>query len=89
MTTYIVSFQLESQESLKELHKLLKSYAGYCPINDTLWAITSDKSALDIVNYLKSTLRVNDRLFLIRSGTEASWLNTYGEENTTWLKKYL
>lgn len=89
MTCYIVSFQVKNQASLTELYKLLKSYPSYCPINDTLWAITSDKVPLDITNYLKSALQANDRLFVIRSGTQAAWLNTYGEENSKWLKNNL
>jgi hypothetical protein len=89
MTCYIVSFQVNSKESLTELRELLKSYGSYCPINDTLWAIISDKTAADIVSHLRTALQANDRLFVIRSGTQASWLNTYGEENTTWLKKHL
>lgn len=72
-----------------ELKKVLKTFGGYCPVNDNTWAITSTKKASEIRDELKGTLSPIDRLFVIRSGTEAAWVNAYGTQNTDWLKKYL
>lgn len=89
MTCYIVSFQVNNIESRRKIWALLKTYPAYCPVNDTLWAITSDKTAVNIRDHLKTVLSADDRLFVIRSGSEAAWINTYGQENSDWLKNNL
>jgi len=87
--TYIVTFETASQENLEKIEKLLKTYPGYCPIHKYCWAIFSDSKPIDIHNHLKQALGLNDRLFVIRSGTMAAWSNSYGEQHDEWLKKNL
>lgn len=87
--TYIVTFEIGSEENLKDIENLLKSYPGYCPIHKNCWAIASDKMPLDIHNELRKALASGDRLFVIRSGTQAAWSNSYGKQYDEWLKKNL
>lgn len=86
MTTYIVSFEVENKDILKEK---LKEYVGYCPIHDNCWAILSEDSPLDIVKHLTLTLSEKDRVFVMRSGTYSAWNDTYGTKNTEWLQERL
>jgi hypothetical protein len=88
MTCYIVTFEVDParKASFKER---LKTYSNYCPIHDTCWAILTEKTAAQVRDHLTAALDPTDRLFVLRSGTEAAWRNSYGEENNAWLKKYL
>ena len=89
MTTYIVTFEVSSDETRQKLRSLLKAYGGYCPIHKYCWAIRTDKKAKEIRDNLSQALQSGDRIFVIRSGTEAAWRNSYGELNNTWLKEKL
>ncbi len=89
MTTYIVTFEVSSKETRQDLRALMKKYNGYCPIHKYCWAIRSKDKATHIRDNLSQVLQPGDRIFVIRSGTEAAWRNAYGEENTAWLKKSL
>ena len=88
--TYIVTFEINDSTRRRIFKEKIKSIsAGICPIHDSAWAIRSELKAKDIRDALKSELITSDRLFVIRSGTEAAWKNAYGTENSEWLKKYL
>jgi len=86
---YIVAFETASQTTRAALKEKLKSYGTYCPINEYCWAVVTDQNAVQIRDYLLSTLAPTDRLFVIRSGTEAAWHNAYGDKNNAWLKQRL
>jgi Trk K+ transport system NAD-binding subunit len=89
MTCYIVTFEVANIDAKNALTPLLQSYNGYCPINANSWAIKSDKSAKEIREHLSTALQAGDRIFVIRSGTEAAWRNAYSDKNSEWLKKNL
>ena len=89
MTCYIVSFQVAQREAREALRERLKAYGGYCPINDTCWAVMSDKKAAEVRDDLKVALETGDKIFVIRSGTEAAWKNAISQKHTDWLKKNL
>lgn len=90
-TTYIVTFEIQESSTRSEFIKTLQDLAVnfYCPIHKNAWAIRSDKKAAEIRDLLAVNLPTTDRLFVIRTGTEAAWKNSYGEKNNEWLKKYL
>jgi hypothetical protein len=89
MSTYIVSFEINDVSVRTKFEEKLKSYGVYCPINEFCWAIVTSKKATEIRDFLKPYLEVTDRIFVVRSGTESAWVNTYGEANNDWLKKHL
>lgn len=89
MTCYIVSFQAKELPVRQSLRALLKTYSSYCPINNTCWAIVTDQKATEIRDYLKSALSDGDRVFVVRSGSEASWRNAISDKHSDWLKKNL
>jgi hypothetical protein len=49
----------------------------------------SDKKAAEIRDDLKVALGNGDRIFVIRSGTEAAWLNAISQKHSDWLQKNL
>lgn len=89
MTTYIVTFDVKEKSRLSKLKGVLKDYKFFCPIHENCWAIRVDKKASDVRDELMKHTTAEDRLFVIRTGTEAAWKNSYGEKNNEWLKKYL
>ncbi len=90
MKTYIITFEIKDETRLSKLLERLKSESGYyCPIHDNAWAIKSEKTAAGLRDELMKITINPDRLFIIRSGTEAAWSNIYGEKNSEWLKTHL
>lgn len=89
MTTYIVTFQTNSEISRSKVVDILKTYTSYCPIHNYCWAIKTDEKATQIRDKFTSILSSTERLFVIRSGTAAAWFNSYGKDNNTWLKENL
>ena len=86
---YIITFEIADPTTRTALTERLKAYGSFCPIHEHCWAILTDQSAAQIRDFLTSLLGPTDRLFVIRSGTEAAWLRSYGESHNEWLKKYL
>jgi len=89
MTTYIVTFEIGDPKRKEAVIAKLKEEASFCPIHGNAYAIRTDKSAADLRLILAKITIIADRLFLIRTGKEAVWINTYSIRNSEWLKKYL
>jgi hypothetical protein len=89
MSAYIITFEISDVTKKKAFDEKLKTFGGYCSINAHTCAITSEKKAIEIRDSLSQILSPTDKLFVIRSGTEAAWRNSYGKEFDEWLKKYL
>jgi hypothetical protein len=89
MTVYIVSFEINDLERRKRFKAAMREYGQCCPINEYTWAVNVEKTAAQIRDELLKIVNSADRLFIIRSGTEAAWSNLYGDKNTEWLKKWL
>ena len=90
MTTFIVTFEISDPVRKAAIKKKFREdHASYCPIHDNAFAIKSEKTSTQIVGDLQKISVNPDRVFVIRSGTQASWTNAYGEKNSEWLKKNL
>lgn len=89
MICYIVTFEVALPNQLNALYEKLKTFGNYCPVHKNCWAIVTEKKAAEIRDYLTPVIAPADRLFVIRSGTEAAWRNSYGEKHDEWLKSKL
>ncbi len=89
MTTYIVTFEVNDDLRKNQVKEKLKQYRGYCPIHDNCWAVISHQTPNQIRDSLTEGLSASDRVFVIRSGTHAAWTNSYGSQNSEWLKERL
>lgn len=88
MTCYIVSYDLRAQgRNYEQLYAALKNYPKWAMINESVWAIVTEKSAVDIRDNLTQYIDSNDRLFVIKSGVEAAWRNSKCKNE--WLKENL
>lgn len=89
MTTYIVTFEVNDSLRKSALTEKLKAYGTYCPIHGNCWAIQSNNTAAQVREFLDQALNSSDRIFVIRTGVNAAWRNTYDEKNSKWLKERL
>lgn len=89
MNTYIITFDIKDKDRLSKLKGILRDTGYFCPIHENAWAIKVAKKASEIRDELMQYTTADDRLFVIRSGTEAAWKNSYGEDNNKWLKDNL
>jgi hypothetical protein len=87
--TYLIIFEVASAADVENLKQKLKSLKSFCPVTEHCWAIMSDDGASKIFDALAPAIKPTDRLFVIRSGTEAAWRNSFGQLHTDWLKKNL
>lgn len=89
MSTYIINFEVDDPVRLQKMKDHLVTYGSYCPINNNCWAVIVNKNSTEIRDELMVLQQETDKIFVIRSGTEASWVNAYSQEHSDWLKKYL
>lgn len=87
MKCYIVSYDLRNNREYASLYEGIKSYSNWAHITESNWAIVTDQTAVQVRDYLLTKIDSDDRLFVIKSGTEAAWQNTLCENE--WLKENL
>jgi CRISPR/Cas system-associated endoribonuclease Cas2 len=87
MTCYIISYDLIGEKNYKELYDAMKSYKNWAKITESTWALVSEKSAVDVREHLKKFIDSDDRIFVVKSGTEAAWNNVICSNE--WLKENL
>jgi hypothetical protein len=88
MACYVVTFEPIGANAEMEIRERLKTLSGYCPINSGCWAVLTEKTAVELRDFLSQGLPAS-RIFVVRSGTESAWINSYGEKYADWLKKNL
>lgn len=88
MACYIVTFDPIGVGAESAIKEKLKSYGFFCPITQHSWAVVAELTAVQVRDQLMA-VSPSSRIFVIRSGTEAAWLNSFGQTNNEWLKKYL
>ena len=89
MTTYIVTFDVKDLTRRTAVKEKLKEFGNYCPIHDNAWAIRTELKSKEIRDFVTTVMTSADKVFVIRTGTEAAWRNAYGTQHSEWLKKYL
>jgi hypothetical protein len=89
MSTYVICFEIATPATKASVVDAIVAYGFYCPISETVWAVKTDKTAVSIRDSLGTLIGASDRLFVIRSGTEAAWKNSFGPKHDAWLKEHL
>ena len=88
MNCYIVTYDLcQPGRDYTNLYLALKGFTQWGKITESTWAIVSDKTTVEIRDYLMRFVDSNDRFFVIKSGKEAAWNNVLA--NNKWLKDNL
>ena len=87
MACYIISYDLKKERDYQSLYDGIKSYGTWARITESTWAIVTDESAVQVRDRLLSLVDSDDRLFVVKSGTEAAWRNVICKSE--WLKRNL
>ncbi len=86
--TYIIIFEIAQKADKDKIVEYLKSFLGWARITENSFAVkTTDLKARDIRDHLLEFISDGDRLFVSKSGVEASWKNTRGRSQ--WFKENL
>lgn len=88
-TCYIVAFEIAQPTHQLAMIARLKAYGTFCPVNATCWALVTDQTAAQVRDNLMAAIPASDKIFVVRSGTEAAWRTTYGDKHSEWLKNHL
>ena len=90
MKVYQINYDLRKQRNYEELYKTIKAYGTWCRPLKSCWIISSDKSAMQILNDLRQALDNDDGLLVTRLNPEAAWSNLDDDKDnstTDWLKQ--
>jgi hypothetical protein len=88
MACYVVTFEPVGTGATAAISEKLKAINYYCPINEYSWAVVTNMTAAQLRDYLMAAAPTS-RIFVVRSGTEAAWVNSYGAKFNDWLKANL
>ena len=90
MSCYIITYDLKKskkKKDYKDLYEGIKSYGTWAHINESVWAVVTDKKAVEIRDFLKTKIEDGDSLFVVKSGGGAAWSKVICKNE--WLKKNL
>lgn len=88
MASYIVSYDLQTPgRNYEALYQALRSYTRWARVNNSVWAIVTESTAVQVRDHLLQFIDSNDRIFVVRSGAEAAWRNSICKNE--WLKENL
>ena len=86
MNAYIICFEIKNPNHIKSVEDKLIEYGTWARINANCWSIVTDQSAVIIRDSLKD-LAPGEYIFVIKSGVEAAWTNSYASND--WLRRNL
>ena len=88
MPAYVINYDLRKPgRNYDALYAKLKSYSKWGKVTESCWVVVTEKSAVTVRDELKSVIDTNDRLFVVKSGTEAAWRHSICDND--WLKANL
>jgi CRISPR/Cas system-associated endoribonuclease Cas2 len=88
MATYIVSYDLvKPGRNYEDLYNAIRSYGNWGKVNESVWAIVTATTAAQVRDNLSKYMDANDRIFVVKSGSEAAWRNAICKNE--WLKENL
>lgn len=74
MKTYLVTYDLyRPGQQYTELIDAIKSSENWAHVQQSVWVIHSNLSAVSIRSILSTYLDQNDKLFICELGNEAAW----------------
>ena len=89
MAAYIVTYDLHKQgQNYDCLHEKLEAYPTHWHMQQSVWIIATNQTAVQIRDSLGECLDQNDKLFVGKLSGEAAWRG-YSKDVTNWLKNRL
>lgn len=87
MKCYIISYDLRNTRNYDDLYEAIRSYPRWAHIVESTWAVVTSNTAVQIRDHLIGVLDEDDRVFVVKSGSEAAWRNVICRHQ--WLKDNL
>ncbi len=87
MNCYMVIYDLHVGADYEGLASAIKAYGTWAKITESSWAVVTQATAAQVRDNLMSYIGGGDRLFVLRSGGEAAWINALCRDE--WLKNRL
>ena len=88
MACYIISYDLSVPgRNYDSLYEAIRAYRTWAHINQSVWAVVTTQSAVQVRDNLSKHLDQNDRIFVVKSGVEAAWRKSICKNE--WLKEHL
>jgi hypothetical protein len=84
---YLISYDMAEDGDYEALFDAIREYRSWAHITESLWAVVTEQSAVEIRDALGLYLPEGSRLFVVKSGVEAAWRRVICK--TEWLKKNL
>ena len=89
MSTFVVSYDLQKLgQNYDCIIKKLEAYGTHRHMQQSVWIIQTNQTAVQIRDNLKPCLDQNDKLFVGKLSGEAAWWG-YGQNIDNWLKQNL
>lgn len=88
LSCFIISYDLcTPHRDYNMLYAAIKSYSRWGRLTESTWAIVADSTAEKVRNYLMQYIDDNDRLIVIKGGSEAAWIRALAKND--WLQQNL
>lgn len=88
MATYCVTYDLRAPgRNYQALYDRLRQYPQWAKVTESNWILVTAWTAVQIRDDLSNYIDANDRLFVLKSGTEAAWKNSICDND--WLRNNL
>lgn len=89
MNCYAISYDLIGpNRDYAKIHKAIQNYGTYAFINESLWIIKTNNSALSIINALKQYIDNNDKLVVLK--LDHLWAtHNLSDEVNNWLQNHV
>ena len=83
---YVVSYDLRKPDrNYEDLIRELKSFGTWWHQTSSVWIIVTSKTAVEVRDYLKQFIDINDKLFVSRISN--NWAATgFSEQEYNWVK---
>lgn len=89
MKSYLITYDLNrSGQNYPILIEKIKAFERYQHCMDSIWLIKTTDSAIQIMNYLKPCIDINDELLIVELNGEASWIGI-GKRCIEWINENL
>ncbi|WP_419877682.1 CRISPR-associated protein Cas2 [Brevibacillus centrosporus] len=89
MAVYLISYDLDKPgQNYSKVHEAIKSYGSWAKVLESTWLIETTQTAGQVRDNILRSMDENDKLFVLRAGSEAGWYNL-PEDVSRWIKEKL
>ena len=87
--TFLISYDLYDAEPevYENLFDYFESFGSWAHITDSLWAVKTEKTAIEIRDAISKLIPNKSRIFIVKSGVASAWSNVICSNK--WLKDNL